>query len=145
MITTVTLLLGLLSGSQAADEASKKELANLEGTWVVELLEYNGQNVTERYKMSFVFKGQTVTVEGNKAVQKEYARLGLKLDPTTTPKCVDIGVVGGVQKDAQLEGIYELKDDELKLCVKVIGKDRPTKFESPSGESIALLKLKRQK
>ena len=84
-------------------------------------------------------------VEGDGKVRKEYAKLALKLDAGTTPKCVDLTVADGVQKDAVLEGVYELKGDELRLCVRVFGKDRPTEFKSPEGSSIALLTLKRQK
>ncbi len=139
------LLLGVLSGITTADETGKKDLANLQGTWVVQTLHYNGKDMGDRYKLSLVVKGKTATVEGNEAVKKEYARVELKLDPSTTPKCLDLGIVGGTQKDAVLEGIYEIQGDELKLCVKVLGKDRPGKFESPEGDSIALVVLKRQK
>ena len=87
-----------------------------------------------------------MTVEGDGKVRKEYAKLALKLDPTTTPKCVDMTVAGGIQKDVVMEGIYELKGDELRLCIKVLGnKERPGEFTSPDGASIVLLKLKRQK
>jgi hypothetical protein len=50
-----------------------------------------------------------------------------------------------VQKDAVLEGVYEVKGDDLKLCVMVFGKDRPTEFKSGEGSSVAMLTLKRQK
>jgi len=146
MIRTVALLLaGLLVGPATADEAGKKALESLQGTWTIETLEYNGKDMSGRYKLSLVIKDGTVTVEGNKAIEKEYAKLGLKLDPSTTPKCLDLSIVLGAQKDTVMEGIYEVKGDELKLCIKVIGKERPGKFASPEGESIALLTLKRQK
>jgi len=146
MIGTVTLLLSnLLGGVAPADEAARKELAALEGTWILQSLQFDGKDLTGDYKLSLVIKGETATVEGNDEVKMEYTRIGLKLDPSTMPKCLDLRVVGGTQKDSVLEGIYELKGDELKLCVKVLGKDRPGKFESPDGESIALVTFKRQK
>jgi uncharacterized protein (TIGR03067 family) len=94
---------------------------------------------------NFTFKGDEAVVEGNDAVKKEYAKIRVKLDLSTMPKSMDITVVGGVQKDAVIEGIYELKEDELKICAKVFGNDRPTGFSSPEGSSIFLLVLKRQK
>ncbi len=145
MIGTVTLLLsGLLSGIAPAEEG-KKDLAALEGTWTLESLQYDGKDLTGQYKFALVIKGKTATIEGSNTIKNEYAKIGLKLDPSTTPKCLDLTVVGGTQKDSVLEGIYEVKGDEMKWCVKVLGKERPGKFESPEGESIALVTFKRRK
>jgi uncharacterized protein (TIGR03067 family) len=143
--TVAVLLLAVVAPLRAEDDKVKKDLKALEGTWNVESLEYNGKDIKDKYKLSFVFKGDQVTVEGDDKVKKEYATFKLKLDPTGMPKVMDLTVSGGVQKDAVLEGIYELKDDELKICVMVFGKDRPTEFKSPEGGSIALVTLKRQK
>ena len=44
-----------------------------------------------------------------------------------------------------MEGIYQLKDDELKICLKVLGGDRPSEFNAPEGSSIVLMVLKRNK
>jgi uncharacterized protein (TIGR03067 family) len=130
----------------AADEAAKKELAKLQGTWKAAALTYNGKDYFADGKagFQFVIKDDVILVEGNDEVKKEYARIRIKVDPSATPKTMDLSVTSGVQKDAVIEGIYELKDDELRLCVKVPGKDRPTEFASPEGSSIALLTLKRE-
>lgn len=76
-------------------------------------------------------------------MKKDYAKIRFKIDPTTAPACVDLLTTDGAQKDAVIEGIYELKDKQLKLCVRLQGKDRPTEFASPDGSSIVLLKLHR--
>jgi uncharacterized protein (TIGR03067 family) len=144
-LACVCLLAGVAAGFAAEPDSVKKDLDALQGAWAVEGLEYNAKDVKDTYKISFVVKGDVLIVEGDDKVRKEYAKLALKLDPSTTPKSVDLTVAGGVQKDAVLEGIYELKGDELRLCVKVFGKDRPTEFKSPDGGSVALLTLKRQK
>src|SRR5687768_1154924 len=109
------LLLGTLwaAGASAQDDKAKKDLEALQGTWEVEALEYNGKDVAGRYKFSFVFKGDVGTVEGNDAVKKEYAKVSIKLDPATTPPCIDMTILGGIQKDAVIEGIYRLQGDEL--------------------------------
>jgi uncharacterized protein (TIGR03067 family) len=128
----------------AAEDAAKKDLAAMQGTWKVEKLEYNGKDGTDKYSFRLVFKGNTGTITNNDEVAKDYGRATFKLDPSTTPKCVDLTIGGGVQKGVVLEGIYEVKGDQMKLCVKVVGNERPTKFASPGGESIAFLILKRQ-
>ena len=54
-------------------------------------------------------------------------------------------IAAGVQKDAVLEGIYQIKDDELTICAKVFGMERPTEFVSKEGSSTVLLVLKKEK
>ena len=136
---------GFLPVFAAEPDATAKDRKAFQGEWAVEALEYNGKDYKDKYKIAFACKDDVLTVQGDGAVRKEYAKLSFKLDPSTTPKCVDLTVPGGVQKDAKLEGIYELKGDELRLCVKVFGSDRPTEFKSPEGASVALLTLKRKK
>jgi uncharacterized protein (TIGR03067 family) len=142
----ICFLSSLISINVLAGEASqaKKDLDAMQGTWLVEALEYNGKDFKEKFKISFVVKGEVMTVEGDGAVRKEYGKLSLKLDLSTMPKCVDLRVSDGVQLNATMEGIYELKKDELRLCIKVFGAERPGEFKSPDGASIALLTLKRQ-
>jgi uncharacterized protein (TIGR03067 family) len=140
------LAVGVVLPALAAEpDPAAKDRKALQGEWAVEALEYNGKDLKDKYNLSFACKSDVLTVQGDGAVRKEYAKLAFKLDPSTTPKCVDLTVAGGVQKDAKLEGIYELKGDELRLCVKVFGSDRPTEFKSAEGASIALLTLKRKK
>ena len=134
----------------AADEASdavQGELKKLEGTWHTAALTYNGKDFLANGKSGFhfVFKNDEATIEGNDAVKKEYAKIRVKLDPAAMPRLLDMKVLGGVQINATIEGIYELRDDELKICAKVFGSDRPTEFSSPEGSSVVLLVLKREK
>ncbi|MGE3803368.1 MAG: TIGR03067 domain-containing protein [Gemmataceae bacterium] len=134
-----TALLALIA---ADDNAVKKDLKLLEGDWVVTKLEYSGNDITERYPLRFVIKGSEIAIEGDAGVKKEYGRFAIKIDPSTSPRCIDIKVTLGVQKDVTMEGIYDVKKDELRLCVKVLGNDRPTEFKN--GDEIALVTLKRK-
>jgi len=124
--------------------STKKDLDIFQGTWIAQSLQYDGQDVTNEIKLSLIFKDDTATVEGQGDVKTEYARIKIKLDPDARPKTIDITVVAGNQKNVAMKGLYELKEDELKLCVNVFGKDRPTAFESAGGSNIALLTLKRK-
>jgi uncharacterized protein (TIGR03067 family) len=141
-------MLALVSPTPADDAKKevKKDLDRLQGTWTVMALTYNGEDSAAKVpNLQFKIEGDVLAVVGNDEVKKEYAKMQLVLDPATKPKLLDFKVTGGTQKDATIEGIYELKDDELTICAKVLGKDRPTKFESPAGQSVALLVLKREK
>jgi len=136
---------GLFLAAEPPKDAAKAELAKLQGSWTTASLQYNGKDITAKYKLKFVFKEDQATIEGSDAVKKEYAKITFKLDPSTNPACVDMIIAGGTQKDAVIEGIYELKDDRLKICAKVFGKDRPGEFASAEGSSTVLLVLMREK
>ena len=135
------LLIALLTLGAGGATDAKKDLEKIAGTWSVSGLTYNGKE--HNLKFNFVFKGNEGIIENNDRVKSEYARIKLKLDPSAKPAAVDITIVAGSQTDAAMEGIYELKGDELRICAKVFGKDRPTEFAAPDGSSIVLLSLKR--
>jgi uncharacterized protein (TIGR03067 family) len=139
--------LALLLAADDPKGAAKKDLEKLQGTWTTVSLKYNGKdfNSEGKGKLRFGFKGDQATVEASDEIKREYAKVNFKLEPGTKPCCVDMTIAAGTQKDAVIEGIYELKGDEFKLCAKVFGKERPAEFASPEGSSIVLLVLRRDK
>ena len=50
----------------------------------------------------------------------------ITLDPTTKPKSVDIAHTKGDLKGETVLGIYELKDDSLKVCFALGDENRQT-------------------
>src|SRR5262249_28395891 len=122
-LASLVVALGVGHAYEPSD-AVKGEIKKLQGVWKTAALTYNGKDFLADGKLSinFVFKGDVATIEANDEVKKEYAKIRVKLDPSTTPKIMDMTVLGGVQKDTVIEGIYELKGDELKICAKVFGK-----------------------
>jgi uncharacterized protein (TIGR03067 family) len=135
----------LVPAAAAADE--KAELKKLQGTWKATSVKYAGTAfpVEGDQALYMVIKGDVATVKGSEDVKKEYAKVKLKLDPSTTPKVVDVIVTSGTMKDKVMEGIYKLEGDKFTICVNVTGKDRPGKFESPESENIAIVELEREK
>ncbi len=109
------LLTVLLLGAGDATDA-KKETAKFQGTWNLSALSYDGEE--HKLKFKIVFKGNEGIVEDNDDVKREYAKIKFKLNPAAKPRTMDISVVSGSQTDATMEGIYELKDDELRICAK---------------------------
>jgi uncharacterized protein (TIGR03067 family) len=132
-------------GDAKGKDPAKRDLDLLQGNWNATAVTYNGKDFLAESKagLRFVFKGAEATVEASEAVKKEYAKIKIKIDPGTMPPIMDITVSAGTQLDAVIEGIYELKKDELRICARVLGNDRPTEFASPAGTSIVLLVLKR--
>lgn len=135
---------GLALGTVGRSADAAKDLEKLQGAWVAEEIFHNGKDYS-KYKFRFVVKDNQMLVEGNDEVKKDYAKITFKLDPSTTPPCLDLMVSVGGQEGAKMEGIYEVKGDTLKLCVNVFGQDRPNAFKSEDGSSVALVVLKRDK
>ena len=105
------LIAAAAPGFGAEPDPSKKDLDIMQGAWTVESMLYNGKEIKDKYKISFTCKDNVMTVQGDGKVRKEYAKLALKLDSTTTPKCMDITVASGIQKNAEMEGLYELEGE----------------------------------
>jgi len=150
-IALVTLLctLGLAgsggTGARADDKADvEKELKQFQGTWTFESVEAGGKE-----EPAAEFKGMTVTFEGDKFTVKkgdEVIQAGTqKLDPSRSPKTVDVTVAEGLSKGAVMLGIYEIKGDTLKVCFDPEGKKRPAEFKSASGSQTFVAVHKRVK
>jgi uncharacterized protein (TIGR03067 family) len=134
----------------AADDpkdAKKKALDQLQGTWTASGVEFNGEKVEADIvkNLALVIDGDKMAIKGDSAEVEKYGKATLKIDPTTTPKTIDISITGGAEKGTTFEGIYEVDKDELKLCVKLGGKERPAKFESKAGTQDVLAVFKREK
>ncbi len=139
-------LLLTASGLLLAADAPKGEQAKLQGVWNVVGIEFDGRDVTDEVKdMQFVVKGDSVTVKGDFPEQDKYSQFTYKLDPAASPQGFDITIKAGDEKGARFPGIYQLEKDRLKLCLRLIGKDRPKKFETEAGSTLALITLEQAK
>jgi uncharacterized protein (TIGR03067 family) len=66
----------------------------------------------------------------------------LQLDAGTTPGQIDFKMKEG-KEIRDRKGIYEMKDDELRLCIG--GATRPTEFKATAHELVLILKRKGKK
>jgi uncharacterized protein (TIGR03067 family) len=136
------LLVGLLL---AADDAKKKDLDKLQGTWIASSVEYNGEKVMRDQELKVVIDGDKLTVKSDAPEASKYGTAMLKIDPSTTPKIVDISIIKGDEKGTTFEAIYEVDKDQWKVCLKPFGKERPAKFESKADSGDVLIVFKREK
>jgi uncharacterized protein (TIGR03067 family) len=121
------------SGARADDKADvEKEARKFQGTWTIESSEAGGMVVPPGN-----LKGLVVVFEGDKHTVKmgdEVVQVGTqKLDPSKTPKAIDVTMTEGPNKGAVMLGIYEFDGDTLRVCFDPQGKKRPTEFKSPAG------------
>jgi uncharacterized protein (TIGR03067 family) len=101
------------------DNAVNTELGRLAG-WQVIGHETKGKPTNEEHwrKVQFVFKGDQLTYVGDDILSKKVAKITLVVDPSTSPRVIDLKIVAGEFKGTTLEGVYEIKDDGLKICFR---------------------------
>lgn len=129
----------------AADDKVAEEDKKFEGTWVVTAMEFNGNKVpTEAIgEMTFTFKGKTYE---QKAGDRLIEAGKQDLDPSKTPKHMDITVSDGETKGKKQLAIYEIDGDKLKICAADHDDPaRPSKFETKEGSKNMVFELKRKK
>jgi uncharacterized protein (TIGR03067 family) len=148
----IALLLLAASGSpsfsaEPAAEAITRELAAMAGSWRPISAANNGypssagdlagllwvRDVNGNWKMS---RDGEVVVQW--AVQK--------IDPTQTPRTIDIEVMAGAHQGVVYLGIYELDGDRLRICFALPDQPlRPTDFSAAKGSRRALAVFAREK
>jgi uncharacterized protein (TIGR03067 family) len=110
----------------------KSDHERLQGTWAFVSEERGGKQVEPPEEA----KGATLTFQGDRAVFKQKGgghEASFKLDPTRTPKEIDLTVEEG-GKSAVHKGLYALEGDTLKMCLAHPPQPRPTAFASVAGE-----------
>jgi uncharacterized protein (TIGR03067 family) len=144
MLTRTCLLLCFAAASAAHAQSDgtklKKELVKLKGVWRLIGFQVDGKKafLQEHKQIRWVIKDDKVFYGG-----EELAKL--TLDPATTPKCLDLGLVKSKRVH---EGIYQLDKDRLKICVSVITegvKERPVKFDNEGLEKFRTMLFVRDK
>ena len=145
----ITFLIGLVavtisSAWAADDQAVKKDLAQLQGEWLMVSGSADGQSMPDeiRKQMKRVCKGDeaTTTMAG-----RVYIKAKITLDPSKKPKNIDYQMTEGFTKGKTQLGIYEVEGDTFKACFGSPGGPRPTDFTSKAGDGRTLSVWKRDK
>lgn len=129
------------AGTVPAD--GQDDLKKLEGTWRFVSHEMQGKAATPEQleKMSITFAGDKFAV----SVDGKVVQAGMnKLDPAKKPAQVDAAVTEGQGKDTTMLGIYELKEDTMKVCFDLQGKERPTSFTAKASQMSAVIKREKK-
>lgn len=128
-------VLALLQLPAFALSADQGDVDQLHGDWRKVQFEFNGTPGDADQQPSLRIRdGKALTLQNGK--ETPGIELTLKLDPTTSPKLIDV-----VLPDGQiLEGIYKLEENRWTICLHTEPgvKNRPTIFESPQGSKLVL-------
>jgi len=132
----------VLLGAEPPADAAKKDLAALEGEWIMVSGERDGRAVPGEYLKSGkrAFKNGEVTVTfGDMLLMKAK----VTVDPGKKPKTIDYDVTDGFFKGKKQLGIYELDGDAVKFCFANPDQERPTDFTTKEGSGRTLSLWKR--
>ena len=115
--------------AEKKEEAVKKELKAVEGTW--ELVARLSEGASDPPRPG---DRPTLTIRNGRYQHAAAGRVTgegvFHLDPTVTPKAVDVVHDSGTYKGKPVPGIYELSGDQLRICfASAPGKARPAKIE----------------
>jgi len=139
--------LAVVGAARSQDDAVKKEREKFQGTWQVVSSEEDTVATPEIIVnfLKIAIKGDQLTLKGVEDLQKKFGKVTIVIDPATTPKIIDFKIEDGSEKNKTFEGIYELKDDMLKICASVRDGNRPEEFKTKAGSNRVLFVLKREK
>jgi uncharacterized protein (TIGR03067 family) len=127
----------------ATKTSARQELKGLEGTWQLSslLVDGNKRALPEGVAILLVLKGNDYTIRVGDRVAE---RGTFTADPAARPKKLDTTSNTGVaDKDRPRLGIYELKEDQLRVCVAAAGKERPDELVSTAGSGSELQTFRR--
>jgi len=92
--------------------------------------------------MTFKFDGEKyVQTVGPLSEEGNYT-----LDPSKTPKTIDLDIKTGMDQGKKQLGIYKIEDGKLTVIVAAAGsKDRPKSFQPAEGDDVLEFVLERAK
>jgi uncharacterized protein (TIGR03067 family) len=142
LVGLATLVISQAWGEDS--EATKKDMAQLQGEWSMVTGSADGQPMPESMlkQMKRVCQGDEVTVTMGAQI---FLKAKITIDPSKKPKTMDYQMTEGVTKGKAQLGIYLVEGDTFKACFGKPGAERPTDFTSKVGDGRTLSVWRRVK
>lgn len=133
-------VLVMMSVALAGEDADGKAA---QGTWVPESAELAGQEFPAeiRKSITLVIDGDKYKVTVGKLVDEGTATR----DSSKNPRTMTITGTNGPNKGKTFLAIYELKEDTMKICYDLSGKEYPKEFKTKPDTQLYLVTYKRAK
>jgi uncharacterized protein (TIGR03067 family) len=145
---SIGCVLALLSANSFAGDVAKDEMEKMKGDWTLVSVETGGKKVTAENFKEFSRKvagsSYSVVIENEEGVQNIGVKI-LKLDPSKSPKAIDVEMTTGPAKGKMFRGIYKFEDDTQVICLASSDKNRPATFDSKEGTVTIWKRVKEKK
>jgi uncharacterized protein (TIGR03067 family) len=144
VLATVVGLIGICADGKAAEPTKDRDA--LQGTWTLVSLQVDGYAMPEEIVKTGRFVVESDQYKLTLGVEGISADFTYVLDPTSTPRSIDLTYASGPRKGATVKGIYRLQGDSYTLCRRENkGQARPTEFVSKPGSGLILAVYKRER
>jgi len=130
----------LLAADKPSQEAVQKDRELMAGTWITVSGESDGAAIAVPRNQRLI-----VQPDGKIRLEREGDLVGgatTTIDPSITPRAIDIEVIEGTMQGQKYKGIYEVSKDALKICRSGDRGERPSVFSTKpgTGERMAVFK-----
>lgn len=118
-----------------------KEVEKLAGSWRCVALEAEGKSLPTRW-----FSESSATIQGDtfRTVVRSVSYAGtIVLIAEQGAHWIDLHFTEGLKSGTTTPGIYELRGEELTICLGMPGMPRPREFSARRGSARALGRLRR--
>jgi len=139
----IALTMALLCGVAHARDEAAKESEKLAGTWQTTSAVNEGEKMPDEQasRIVLVFTGEKFEVSnGGKSMMKGT----FTIDPSKTPKTIDMKSTSGKHQGKTTPGIYELDGDSLKICMVPPDEQRPKKLNDTAKNGGMFMMCKRK-
>jgi RNA polymerase sigma factor (sigma-70 family) len=141
------------SGRRKGDKENKlkTDADKLQGIWTGTVVEVSGTARRSKSPVQLFIKENKLTLRGPTfgvyigfGIPQDN-KFGFTLDDKKQPKSLDLTFPKGPDdlNEISCQGIYTLDGDDLKLCLAVFNKKRPTEFKTQDKSAQILIELKR--
>lgn len=135
------------------NDASKEDVAKLQGIWTAVAIERDGKSMSEeevkKLDIRMTFKGGEFMLMPFASIGPEHFPNGtFRLYSTSNPKAIDMTLnlpFNVFKKTSAVLGIYELDGDRLKLLRGRPDQERPTEFKTMPKSDLEIIVFKRAK
>ena len=138
-VCLAVVFLTALAVPSLADDAVDNETKKLDGTWKFVSLKSDGAEAPEEVIQGWrwVIRDKVLTIPGE-------GKSSLEVDPSKTPKALDMTSLEGKSKGKSFQCIYKLEKDRLTICFPEGKQDsqdktRPKEFDGGKGRSLIIL------
>lgn len=128
----VALVLVLIA-ADTGDDLAKKDLEKFQGNWSLISAEQDGKKMPDDQanKIKLTIQGHKFVLRKDGVVISEGM---MTLDASKKPKTIDETITAGPNKGKVFTAIYEIDDEQHKICFATAGKKRPMAFSSSNGQ-----------